>query len=81
MDARDSKLLDEHLNQEELDVILFDFSDNIWHISLEGVIKLANYLNAKLLCIHCACVDAFGKNAFNGNPEDLFDKVINLDRI
>ncbi len=78
----DSKLLDEHLKQEEPDVILFDFSDNIWHISLEGAIKLANnYPNAKLLCIHWGCVDAFDNSAFNANPEDLFDKVVNPERI
>jgi L-ascorbate metabolism protein UlaG (beta-lactamase superfamily) len=78
----DSKLLEEHLHMENPDVILFDFADNEWHITLDGAIKLANtYPNAKLICIHWGCVDAPNMTPFNGNPEDLLDRVINPDRI
>lgn len=78
----DSKLLPEHLTRKEPDVILFDFADNEWHITLEGAIKLANaYPHADLICIHWGSVDAPTMSPFNGNPEDLFEKIVNPQRI
>lgn len=78
----DSQLLKDHLHMPNPDVILFDFADNEWHITLEGAIKLANtYPNSDLICIHWGCVDAPSMTPFNGNPDNLFDKVINPDRI
>ena len=78
----DSKLLDEHLQMPHPDMILLDFSDNEWHITLEGAIKLANtYPEARLLCIHWGSVDSPDYSAFNGNPEDLLGDVINPERI
>lgn len=78
----DSKLLEEHLHMPHPDVILFDFADNEWHITLDGAIQLANaYPNADLICIHWGSVDAPTMTPFNGNPENLFDKVINPQRI
>ena len=78
----DSRLLEEHLNMPEPDVILFDFSDNDWHITLNGAIKLANtYVHSDLICIHWGSVDAAQMSPFNGNPEVLFDKIVNPERI
>lgn len=78
----DSKLLQSQLEMPKTDLILFDFSDNSWHISFDDAIKLANnYPDSKLLCIHWGSVDAPEMNAFNGNPNDLFDKIINPERI
>ena len=78
----DSKLLESQLHKESPDVILFDFADNDWHITLEGAIKLANaYPNADLICIHWGCVDAPTMTPFNGNPENLVSRVINPERI
>lgn len=78
----DSRLLEEQLHMDEPKVILFDFSDNVWHIGLKDAIKLANaYPNSDLLLIHWGSVDAADMNAFNGNPEDLYETVINPERI
>ena len=78
----DSKLLECQLNRKEPDIILFDFSDNEWHITLEGAKKLANaYPNSRLICIHWGCVDAPDMSPFNGNPEDLLEGVVNPERI
>lgn len=78
----DSKLMEEHLKMPHPDVILFDFSDNDWHITLEGAITLANtYPQADLICIHWGSVDAPNMSPFNGNPEELKDKIINPERI
>ena len=78
----DSRLMEEHLSMQEPDVILFDFSDDSWHITLEGAVKLANtYPDSELICIHYGCVDAPDLLPFNGNPEQLFDKVVHPERI
>ena len=76
----DSKLLEEQLNMPTPDVILFDFADNDWHITLEGAIKLANaHPTSKLICIHWGCVDAPTMSPFNANPENL--DIVNKERI
>lgn len=78
----DSKLLPEHLTREEPDVILFDFADNEWHITLHGAIELANaYPHADLICIHWGSVDAPLMTPFNGNPEDIIHNVVNPQRV
>lgn len=78
----DSRLLDEHLHMQEPNVIMLDFSDNSWHIGLDNAVKLANnYPNSQLILIHWGTVDAPEMNAFNGNPEDLKDRIINPERI
>lgn len=78
----DSRLLDEHLQMEEPDVIMLDFSDNSWHIGLDNAVKLANnYPNAQLILIHWGTVDAPNMNAFNGDPEILKKRVVNPERI
>ena len=78
----DSQLLESHLHMKQPNVILFDFADNEWHITLNGAIKLANtYPDADLICIHWGCVDAPDMTPFNGNSEVLFDKIINPERI
>ena len=67
---------------EEPDVILFDFADNDWHITLEGAIQLANsYPNSDLICIHWGSIDAPHMTPFNGNPEELYNKIIHPERI
>lgn len=78
----DSKLLPEHLTMPEPNVILFDFSDNDWHITYDGAVTLANtYPNAELICIHWGSVDAPDWNTFNGDPEKLVRDIVNPERI
>lgn len=77
----DSRLLEEHLHMPQPDMILFDFADDKWHITLEGAIQLANtYPKADLLCIHWGCVKS-DMAVFNGNPTVLYDKITNPERI
>ncbi len=78
----DSKLLPEHLEMPDPDMILFDFSDNEWHITYEGAIKEANaYPNADLLTIHWGSIDAPDWSTFNGNPNQLVGDVQNPERV
>lgn len=78
----DSRLMPEHLNMDDPDAILFDWSDSEWHFTLEGAVKLANaYPNAKLLLNHWGSVDAPDFPPFNADPEVLKKLVVNPDRI
>lgn len=79
----DSRLMDEHLHMPKTpDVILFDFSEDDWHITLKGAIELANaYPKAKLLCIHWGTIDAPEFAPFNGNPENLLGVVNDDSRV
>ncbi|MBT32194.1 MAG: hypothetical protein CMO01_21240 [Thalassobius sp.] len=76
------RLMDEHLKMKAPDAILFDFSDSEWYFILEGAIKLANaYPNTPLLLHHWGTIDAPDFATFNGNPEVLYDKVVNPNRM
>lgn len=78
----DSKLLPEHLQMPQPDIILLDFADNTWHITFDGAVKLANtYPQANLICIHWGSVDAPNMNTFNGNPAELAAAVVNPERV
>lgn len=78
----DSRLMDEHLTMKTPDAILFDFSDSEWHFTFDGAVKLANaYPNTPLLLHHWGTIDAPDFSPFNGNPADLYDKVVNPERI
>ena len=72
----DTRLLNEHLNYQNIDVILFDFSDDSWHMGLNNSIKLANnYPKSNLICIHWGSIDDVNSLPFNGDPTVLFDKI------
>lgn len=78
----DSKLLPEQLEMPTPDAILFDFSDNEWHIGLDNAIKLANtYPGADLILSHWGSIDAPNMNVFNGNPADLYERIDYPERI
>ncbi|WP_312731341.1 MBL fold metallo-hydrolase [Enterococcus sp.] len=78
----DSRLLPEQLEMPQPDAILFDFNDNAWHIGFENAVKLANtYPHADLILSHWGTVDAPHIDAFNGDPEALYDRIVNPKRI
>lgn len=78
----DSRLMKEHLEMEAPDVMIFDFSDNSWHIGLENAIILANnYPEAQLILSHWGSVDAPDMDPFNADPASLEGKVVNPQRI
>lgn len=78
----DSRLIPEHLTMKAPDAILFDFSDSEWHFTFEGAVKIANaYPDALLLLCHWGSVDSPDFSPFNGDPNKLFDVVVNPERI
>lgn len=79
----DSRLIpDHHLAMPAPDILLFDFSDSEWHFGLDGAVQMANtYPDAELLLHHWGSVDAPAFSPFNGNPADLYGRVVNPGRI
>ena len=62
-------------------LIFFDFSDDSWHIGLEGAIKIANaYPKAQLLLSHWGTVDAPDMKPFNADPKMLEERIFNPER-
>ncbi len=77
----DSRLLPAHLEMRPPKLILFDFSDDSWHIGLENAVRLANtYPEARLLLWHWGCTDAPDMKPFNADPADLLAKIQNPGR-
>ena len=78
----DTRLMPEHLQFAPPDAILFDFSDNDWHIGLANAVKLANtYPDTQLLLSHWGTVDAPDFTPFNADPKSLEGVVVNPKRI
>jgi L-ascorbate metabolism protein UlaG (beta-lactamase superfamily) len=79
----DSRLIPQHhLQMPAPDALFFDFSDSEWHFGLAGAVKMANaYPNTPLLLYHWGSVDAPDFAPFNGDPESLYDRVKNPERI
>lgn len=77
----DSRLMEEHLHMPVPDLMLFDFSDDSWHIGLENAVKLADtYPDTPLLLWHWGCIDAPKMAPFNANPDDLKARIRNPQR-
>lgn len=78
----DSRFLPEFLELPAPDAIFFDFSDDAWHIGLDGAVKVANaYPNAQLLLSHWGTVDAPDWTPFNADPKSLEGRIVNPERI
>lgn len=79
----DSRLIPEHhLTMPAADAMLFDFSDSEWHFGLQGAVSMANaYPETPLLLHHWGSVDSPEFSPFNGNPDVLYDMVVNPGRI
>lgn len=78
----DSRLLEEQLHMPHPKVMLFDFSDSVWHIGLKGAVELANaHPDAILIPWHWGSVEAPDMKEFNGDPEQLKRLIVNPDRV
>lgn len=78
----DSRFLPDFLELPAPDAIFFDFSDDAWHIGLEGAVKIANaYPEAQLLLSHWGTVDAPDMKPFNPDPRSLEGLITNPERI
>jgi L-ascorbate metabolism protein UlaG (beta-lactamase superfamily) len=68
----DSRLLAEHMQMSEVDVLLLDVSDDPYHFGIENAVKLANHLeDADIITHHYGTYYEPEMLAFNGDPEKL----------
>lgn len=78
----DSRLMDAHLHMPAPDVLLLDFSDDSWHITLDGAVRLADaYPRAELIAIHWGTYDAPNRPPFNANPLAFLQRVSRPERV
>lgn len=77
----DSRLMEEQLHYAHPDIILMDFSDSKWHITLDGAVKMAAaYPEAVLIPIHWGCVKT-DMPEFAGDPQVLRERIVNPERL
>ena len=77
-DPGDSKLLDEHFNNLDADLIFMDFEDNspLHHFGTENALKLVNYLEkADIIMYHWGTYYAPNKSWFAANPDSVRDRI------
>nr|WP_312578756.1 MBL fold metallo-hydrolase [Sedimentibacter sp.] len=78
----DSKLLDEHLQMKEVDLMFIDFSNDEYHFGFDNALLLANTMsNTELIMYHYGTYYNPDKDAFNANPKDVDGKIVNPDRL
>lgn len=78
----DSRLMEAHLNMAAPDLILFDFSDDPYHIGFENAVRLANhYPDSILILSHWGSVDAPELLPFNGDPQKLSGRITKPGRV
>lgn len=77
----DTRLMEEHLNIQDIDVLALDVSLDPYHLNHPSAIVLANSMSQALLIpIHYGTYDAPDKAAHCGDPKDVFDKVEHGDK-
>jgi L-ascorbate metabolism protein UlaG (beta-lactamase superfamily) len=72
----DTRLLEEHLRMQGVDVLLLDVSRDAYHLGIEGAIRLANALAAAdLIPHHYGTYEAPEHSAFNGDPAEVQPRI------
>ncbi|NBD27989.1 MBL fold metallo-hydrolase [Paenibacillus glycinis] len=72
----DTRLLDEHMQMSEVDVLLLDVSDDPYHFGVENAVKLANRLeHADIITHHYGTYHGPELPPFNGDPNKLAPQI------
>jgi L-ascorbate metabolism protein UlaG (beta-lactamase superfamily) len=78
----DTRLLDEHLTQPHVDLLLLDVSPDTYHLGVESAARLAAaYPAATLLAYHYGSYDAPTSTAFNGDPAAVAARLADPTRL
>ncbi len=76
----DTRLMDEHVQMEGIDVLLLDVGRNEYHLGVEGGARLANILDPPhIIPYHWGTYDAPEHDAYNCDPEDVRERLRNPD--
>jgi len=77
----DTRLTDEHVQMQGVDVLLLDVSPNEYHLGVGNAARLANLLDVP--CIiphHYGTYDAPDQTAYNGDPAEVEARISDAER-
>ena len=76
----DTRLMDEHVQMEGVDVLLLDVGRSEYHLGMEAAIRLANILDPPdIIPYHWGTYDAPDHPAYNGDPLEVKERLHNPD--
>jgi L-ascorbate metabolism protein UlaG (beta-lactamase superfamily) len=77
----DTRLMDEHVQMRDVDVLLLDVSRNEYHLGVDNAARLANILDTPhLIPYHYGTYDAPDHLAYNGDPAEVAAKLHDVER-
>jgi L-ascorbate metabolism protein UlaG (beta-lactamase superfamily) len=77
----DTRLMDDHVQMQGVDVLLLDASRNEYHLGVENAARLANILDVPhIVPYHYGTYDAPDHPAYNGDPAELAAKLHDAER-
>ncbi len=82
-DPGDSKLLDEHFDNEDVNLLFMDFEDNspLHHFGTENALKLVNHLiHADIIMFHWGTFYAPEKSWYAADPGKVRDRIAGKER-
>lgn len=72
----DTRLMDEHVQMQNLDLLLLDVGHSEYHLGVENAARLANLLDVPhLIPYHWGTYDAPDHPAYNGDPAEVAGKL------
>jgi L-ascorbate metabolism protein UlaG (beta-lactamase superfamily) len=83
-DPGDSKLLDEHFDNTDVDLLFMDFEDNspLHHFGTKNALRLVNYLKqADVIIFHWGTYYAPGKPWYASDPDRVYGLIERKERV
>jgi L-ascorbate metabolism protein UlaG (beta-lactamase superfamily) len=76
----DTRLLDEHVQLSDVEVLLLDVGRNEYHLGIDNAARLANILDPPhIIPYHWGTYDEPDHAAYSGDPEDVRERLRNPD--
>jgi L-ascorbate metabolism protein UlaG (beta-lactamase superfamily) len=76
----DTRLMDEHVQLRDVDVLLLDVGRNEYHLGVDNAARLANILDPPhIIPYHWGTYDAPEHAAYNGDPAEVRERLHNPD--
>jgi len=77
----DTRLLDDHVQMQDVDVLLLDVGRSEYHLGVDNAARLANILDPPhIIPYHWGTYDAAEHPAYNGDPAEVAGKLHNPER-
>lgn len=77
----DTRLMDEHVQMQDISVLLLDVSRSEYHLGVDNAARLANILDVPhIIAHHYGTYDAPEHPAYNGDPAEVAARIRDADR-